>query len=167
MPSSVLAWPAEPVLLAPVSLRAVASSDALSALPVTEQSHWFSAPRLVSPSLRSKQYSYWACSEASPATPAFGQGSWPLSTVVLMCSWPGAFCSTPIQIGFWRARLSASATGYWYSLISCQRHIDLVLVPPLVATLLAPLMSLAPPGRVFCQSWFGPLPAVAGWPPVG
>src|SRR3954462_4520960 len=107
MPSSVLAWPPLPELLvsplvAPTSLRAVASSEAFSALPVTEQSHWFSAPRLVSLSLRSKQYSYCACSDGAPATPVFGHGSWPVSTVVETCSCPGEFCSTPIQIGFCR-----------------------------------------------------------------
>jgi hypothetical protein len=147
-------------LLLPVILRALASSRLLLLLPPTVQSQLFSAPRLVSLSLRSKQYSYCACSAALPAV-VDGQGCWPGSTLVDTCSWPGAFCSTPIQIGLLRARLSASITGYWNSLISCQRHIALGVAAP------SPLMSARPLGSVASQVMLGPLPVLAGWPALG
>ena len=163
MPSTVFKWPRFGVAAAllPKILRAAASSWPLLVLPATLQSNWFSAPRLVSVSLLSKQYSNCACSVALPATPACGHGSWPFSTVVDTCSWPGAFCSTPIQIGFCRARLSSSVTLYWNSLISCQRHMAFGVAVP------SPLMSARPFGKVASQVWFGPFFAAAGWPPEG
>src|SRR5262249_4056840 len=112
------------------------------ALPMTEQSYWLAAPRLVSVSLRSKQYSHCARALALP-TAAYGEpagsgatpfgvvgaivpssefGIWPVMTPIELCSWPGMTDSRPIQSGRFRSTLKYSMIWYWNCCTDCQRH---------------------------------------------
>jgi hypothetical protein len=71
MASTVLAWPRSPLPAPPagISLAAFAFQlgSAAFALPGTEQSQFWPPPRLLSVSLRSKQYDHWLSAVASPA----------------------------------------------------------------------------------------------------
>src|SRR5207244_4085928 len=98
----------------------------------TEQSYALAAPRLVSPSARSKQYSHCASALALPSAVygepggsgvAFGPagsgavssaaGIWPVITDMELCSWPATTDSMPMNSGRFLRALKYSTSGYW------------------------------------------------------
>src|ERR1044071_3689462 len=136
MSSRVLLCPRVPLPAPPagISFCAVAFQlgSAAFKLPGTEQSHWLVAPRLVSVSPRSKQYSHCASALLLP-TGVYGglggscvvssaAGIWPVMTDIEMCSWPGPTLSMPRNSGRFRNALKYSTSGYWNSCSDCHRH---------------------------------------------
>src|SRR5215470_13108733 len=159
-----------PVPPAGISFCAVAFQliSAAFKLPGTEQSQLLAAPRLVSVSPRSKQYSH--CASALPLPSAVyggpagseaessAAGIWPVMIDIEVCSWPGATVSRPRNSGRFLRALRYSMRGYWNSCTDCHRHMFRNVTPLIVVVDRSPL-GVTPES---CHDVFGPTPAANG-----
>src|SRR5216110_2897613 len=169
MLSTDLECPLVPVPVPPAGISFLAVALQLTSVggapPGVVQSQLFAAaPRLVSESARSKQYSHIASDVPLPSAVYGGAvgsvavssaaGIWPVMTDIDVCSWPGTTVWMPRNSGRFLYAFRYSMSGYWNSCTDCQRHMFLLgLVPDGSPLGVTPELS---------QVVFGPLPAMKG-----